>query len=291
MRGALKSFLAAFFLFCTPAFAQGHGPALWKVSGGESNIYIFGSVHALKPGTLWLSDDLHRKISSATAVYMEVSAEEQQPEVLLRLIRQYGLLPQGDSLKKHLPDNIYVKLGAALGQLGVPEAAYDRFKPWTADMVYTSSKFDQAGYSPKAGVEATILGLTKAGHVPVEGLETAEFQIALLSSFTEPEMIEMLKDDLADKDQVAAVMGRLTDSWSSGDVNDLATYFAKESGVGPELRRKMFTDRNASWVVKIRAIMEKPGSYVIVVGAGHLVGSESLIALLQKAGVTVERVN
>jgi len=86
-------------------------------------------------------------------------------------------------------------------------------------------------------------------------------------------------------------MGRLTDSWSSGDVNDLATYFVRESGTDPELRRKMFTDRNASWVVKIRAIMEKPGNYVIVVGAGHLVGPESLIALLQKAGVPVERVN
>jgi uncharacterized protein YbaP (TraB family) len=287
----LKSLLAAFFLLCTPAFAQGHGPALWKVSGGESNIYIFGSVHALKPGTVWLSDDLHQKITSATAVYMEVSAEEQQPEVLMRLIRQYGLLPQGDSLKKHLPDTIYVKLGAALGQLGLPAAAYDYFKPWTADMIYTASKFGQAGYSPTAGVEATIIGLAKAGHVPVEGLETAEFQIALLSSLTEPEVIEMLKDDLADKDQVAALMGRLTHSWSSGDINDLATYFTKDNGADPELRKKMFTDRNASWVGKIRAIMDKPGNYVVVVGAGHLVGQESLIALLQKAGVTVERVN
>jgi hypothetical protein len=44
-------------------------------------------------------------------------------------------------------------------------------------------------------------------------------------------------------------------------------------------------------VLKIQAIMDKPGSYVVVVGAGHLVGPESLIALLQKAGVPVERVN
>ena len=291
MRRALKSLLAAILLLCAPAFAQGHGPALWKISGAETSIYIFGSVHALKPGTVWLSEDLHRKISSATAVYMEVSAEEQQPEVLVRLIRRYGLLPQGDSLEKHLPDSVYAKLAAALGQLGMPEAAYDRLKPWTADMVYTASKFDQAGYSRTAGVEATIIGLAKAGHVPVEGLETAEFQIALLSSLTEPEVVEMLKDDLADKDQIPSVMSRLTQSWSSGDVNDLATFFAKDTGADPELRRKMFTDRNASWVVKIRAIMEKPGNYVIVVGAGHLVGPESLIALLQKAGVPVERVN
>jgi len=291
MRRALKSLLAAILLLCAPAFAQGHGPALWKISGAETSIYIFGSVHALKPGTVWLSEDLHRKISSATAVYMEVSAEEQQPEVLVRLIRRYGLLPQGDSLEKHLPDSVYAKLAAALGQLGMPEAAYDRLKPWTADMVYTAGKFDQAGYSRTAGVEATIIGLAKAGHVPVEGLETAEFQIALLSSLTEPEVVEMLKDDLADKDQIPSVMSRLTQSWSSGDVNDLAAHFVEDGGGDPELRRKLITDRNASWVGKIRAIMAKPGSYVIVVGAGHLVGSESLIALLQKAGVTVERVN
>ena len=37
--------------------------------------------------------------------------------------------------------------------------------------------------------------------------------------------------------------------------------------------------------------MGKPGTYLVVVGTGHLVGPESLIAMLQKSGLQVERVN
>ena len=59
----------------------------------------------------------------------------------------------------------------------------------------------------------------------------------------------------------------------------------------PQLRKKIVTDRNAAWVPKIQAIMGKPGTYLVVVGTGHLVGPESLIAMLQKSGLQVERVN
>jgi len=34
-----------------------------------------------------------------------------------------------------------------------------------------------------------------------------------------------------------------------------------------------------------------PGTYLVVVGTGHLVGRQSLIAMLRSAGLQVERVN
>lgn len=287
----LKSLFAAVLLLAPSAFADGHGPALWKISDADTRIYIFGSVHVLKPGTMWLGADLRRKISSASAIYLEVPAADQQPEVLERLLRKYGFLEQSDSLKKHLPGELYAELATALARQGVPEATYDRYKPWTANTVYAAGKFIQAGYNPANGVEATIIGLAGARHIPVEGLETAEYQIALFNSLTDRQVTQMLKDDLADRNDLPPAMDRLTASWSSGDLADLTAYFEEEMAGAPDLRKKMITDRNASWVPKIRAIMGKPGDYLVVVGAGHLLGPDSLIALLRKSGVTVERVN
>ena len=86
-------------------------------------------------------------------------------------------------------------------------------------------------------------------------------------------------------------MDRLTKSWSSGDLVDLAAYFADQTKDDPKLRKKVITDRNAAWVPKIQAMLGKPGTYLVVVGTGHLVGPESLLAMLQKAGLQVERVN
>lgn len=286
-----KCMLAGVLLIATPAFAEGHGPALWKIADGDTRIYIFGSVHALKPGTVWLSDDLRGKISAATAIYLEISAAEQQPAVAAGLLLKYGFVERGDSLKKHLPDKLYAELTAALVKQGVPRLAYDRFKPWTADLVYAAGKFTQAGYNPADGVEATIIGIAKTGHIPVEGLETAEYQITLFNALTDAQVTQMLEGDLAERNEIPDSLGRLTTSWTNGDLTDLAAYFDEEMAQSPDLRKKMLTDRNASWVPKIRALLGKPGDYLVVVGAAHLIGPDSLIALLRKSGVTVERVN
>src|SRR5262245_1484963 len=170
----LKSLLAAILLVAAPAFADGHGPALWKISDADTRIYIFGSVHALKPGTVWLSDELRQKVSSATAIYLEISAVEQQPLFVAGLLLKYGFVQRGDSLKKHLPDKLYAELAAALARQGMRSTTYDRFKPWTAEIAYAAGKFVQAGYNPAHGVEATIIGIAKADHIPVDGLETGE---------------------------------------------------------------------------------------------------------------------
>jgi len=291
MRSWLKSVLVAILLLSAPAFAEEqHGPALWKISNASTNLYILGSVHVLKAGTPWLTDDLSRKISAAGAIYLEISAAEQQPQAMSELLKKYGYLPPGDSLKKHLPDEVYADLVAALSRFGMSEKVYNSFKPWTADVIYADYKFVKAGYNPANGVEATIIGLAAAKGIPVEGLETADSQIAMLDSLTEQEVADMLRGELVDEGGMA-VMDRLTRSWLSGDVADLTAYFAETAKDSPSLQKRIFADRNAAWVPKIQAIMAKPGSYVLIVGTGHLVGPESVISLLQKAGIKVDRVN
>jgi uncharacterized protein YbaP (TraB family) len=291
MRSWFASLLSAILLLTAPAFAEGQGPALWKISGVGTTIYLFGSVHVLKPGTPWIDDKLRQKISSATAIYLEVPPREQQPLFLAGLFTRYGILAKGDSLKNHLPSQVYAEVGAAFRAHGMPEKAYDSLKPWSAEVTYSSLKFLDAGYKPEIGVEATITALAQAKGIETQGLETAELQVALLASLTDQEAVQMLQEDLAEDTQMQAVMDRLTRSWSSGDVTDLDAYFDELTADDPRLRKMIITDRNAAWVPKIQAIMGKPGTYFVVVGTGHLVGPQSLIAMLRGAGLQVERVN
>jgi uncharacterized protein YbaP (TraB family) len=52
----------------------------------------------------------------------------------------------------------------------------------------------------------------------------------------------------------------------------------------------MIVARNADWTPQIETILAGKGTVFIAVGAGHLAGPDSVIAMLQKHGVTVERV-
>ena len=238
MRIRFASLFAALVLLAAPAFAEGHGPALWKISSAGTTLYIFGSVHVLKPGTPWLDDELRQKISTVRAIYLEVSPAEQQELFVAGLVMKYGILAKGDSLKNHLPAEVYAEVGAAFRAHGMQEKIFESFKPWTADMAYSALKFLDAGYKQETGVEATITALAQAKGIRTEGLETAEFQISLFASLTDQEAAEMLQEDLAEADQMAAVMDRLTSSWGSGDVADLAAYFAETTRMIPSCERR-----------------------------------------------------
>ena len=56
MKSALRAALAGAFIFaaatlnaCAPAAQSTEGPALWRISDSDSEIFLFGTVHILPP--------------------------------------------------------------------------------------------------------------------------------------------------------------------------------------------------------------------------------------------------
>src|SRR3546814_15705209 len=78
-------------------------------------------------------------------------------------------------------------------------------------------------------------------------------------------------------------------AWLSGDVERLSHQFMAEFGNTPALVRPLLTNRNKSWARQVEALMRRPGTPLIAVGKGHLVGRDSLQALLVKRGFRVRR--
>jgi uncharacterized protein YbaP (TraB family) len=57
----------------------------------------------------------------------------------------------------------------------------------------------------------------------------------------------------------------------------------------PGLEERLLTERNRDWVPHIeRCVREREGC-LVVVGAAHLVGHDSVVSLLQARGLTVRQ--
>ncbi|UTW58826.1 TraB/GumN family protein [Kordiimonas sp. SCSIO 12603] len=280
--------ILALALLTIPSFAN--GPAVWKTADEDTNIHILGSVHVLKPGTVWMNDNLQSLVSGADKIYLELSAKDQSPQVMQPLVVKYGLLPEGDALKNHLPEDVYSKLKTALTGLGMQEPQFARFKPWMAGTIYTAFKFAKLGFNPAAGVEASIVSLAQAKGLEIDGLETAEFQLSMFDNMTDEQEVNFLKQMFADEDDLQQTMETITSAWTTGDLKAMETVFDKSFDEYPELEQSILLDRNKNWVPQIEAILEQPGDYMIIVGTGHLVGEGSVIDLLKQKGMQVERV-
>ena len=74
------------------ARAAGDGPALWVVRDADSIVYLYGTIHMLKPGTAWGSDKVDAAFDSASELWLEVTNPDDQCE-LGPLFQQYGLAP------------------------------------------------------------------------------------------------------------------------------------------------------------------------------------------------------
>ncbi len=274
-------------IFALPVRAD--GPARWTLSDDDTTITILGSVHVLKPGTVWVDDELQDLITGADKIFLELSPAQQQPQILQPLVQKYGLLPPGETLKTVLPADLYADTIAAFAEVGVPEAAIQQFRPWFAGVNYAVLKFAGLGFNPASGVEATIIGLASARGVDMGGLETAEEQLSIFGAMSREEEINFLKSGLDDRDELQAVMTRLTEGWTTGNTDDLAAYFGEAFDAYPELEENILFARNRNWIDDIAGLLETPGDYLVVVGVGHLIGSQSVIDLLGDAGYSPVR--
>ena len=59
---------------------------------------------------------------------------------------------------------------------------------------------------------------------------------------------------------------------------------------GEEFYQTLLVKRNANWAGQIDTMMDGEGVIFIAVGAAHLAGDDSVQALLEQRGYTVERV-
>lgn len=289
----------------TPAFAQaapaavdpaavvaapvGSGPRLWVVKDEDSTLYLFGTVHVLKPETPWGSARLDRAFASADEYWFEI-ADLNDAAGAVPIIQAKGVSPDRP-LSSLLTAEELADLDAAARQVGSTGAALDPLRPWFAALQLAIASISKAGYLPQNGGDQVLHARAAATGKPIKGFETMAQQIGLIADMSEEAQLAMLRSGLKEFDQASVVMTRMVGAWSTGDVGELDALIGREmKEQSPEMYDVMLTRRNADWTQQIMTLLEGSGTAFISVGAGHLAGADSVQAMLAQRGVKVEEV-
>ncbi|MFV0623717.1 TraB/GumN family protein [Sphingomonas sp. ac-8] len=286
-----RLFLAALALLVAgPAArpAAAARPALWVVRDSDTTIYLFGSVHELRPDLAWFQGPVRRAFAASDTLVLELVAPP-DAEVQAALRRA---APPADAppLPQRLPPGYAAKLAAAIRAAGYPEGAFDHMDPWLAATSLSVLPLRRTGYRREAGVEAVLTAAAARAGKPVLGLETQGDQIAMFDRLPEPVQIAMLTRVLDGQDSATDVMRRTADAWSRGDTDALAAIVAEDLRQTPDaVQQRVLTDRNAAWADWIARRMAQPGRVFVAVGVGHLVGPGSLQTALATRGLRVRR--
>ena len=263
-------------------------PALWMVRDADTTIYLFGTIHVLRPGLTWFDDAVRQAFDRSAELKLEIV--EPAGDTMAGLIQTKGMLAGGPTLTQRLPVKARPTLAKWMGQIGMPAAAYDRMQPWLAATMLQVQSLQRVGYDPASGPEQVLTQAARAAGKPVTGLETVEEQIGFFAGLSDKAQVAMLDETLDEMPTLQQSMGRMVTEWSRGQT----TLIAKELNDGitrsPEAIRVLLVDRNKRWADWIKARMAQPGTVFIAVGAGHLAGATSVQAELARRGVTVTQV-
>lgn len=263
---------------------------VWKVTKADKPVaWLVGSVHVLTKEVFPLPPVFDRAFAESRTLIEEVDlGAAADPAAALPLAAK-AVFTDGRTLSALLDDETRASVESKAAAAGLPMLLLDRMKPWLAAMTLTVPALQKAGFDPQLGLDRHFYQRAIGASRPVHGLETAESQIAVLDGLPMPVQVEMLKAVLADVDTQVGAVGALVAAWRRGDVPALERLLLDEFKESPEVYERLLVERNKAWVPQIAACGSEPAPCLVVVGGAHLVGPDSVVAMLRTAGFTVQQ--
>ncbi|MGD9979797.1 MAG: TraB/GumN family protein [Hyphomonadaceae bacterium] len=285
---------AALALAALASCAQSHAPgaitpALYAVRDADSTMYLFGTVHVRPRGADWGNARVRAAIDESEEVWTELMMSPEADAQTQALAQQYGRATR--PLSSWLNEEENARLNAATASVGLPQGSLEGLQPWAAALTLTVVPLMQAGYDPQSGVDRSLDAYADNAGKRMRALETAEQQYRFFAEMSPELQREMLVEAIAQIDDVAAMIGAMSETWERGNEAALARVVIEETREDyPELYRTLFVARNNAWMEELTREMEGSGVDFIAVGAGHVIGPDGLVAQFRARGYRVERV-
>ncbi len=272
------------------AEARATRPALWKLQKGASTIYLFGTIHALPPHFEWETQAIQQVVNGADRLVLE-AVIDQNPNTstaaLFRIGMAHGTVPP---VADRIDPKYRTQLIGLEKKSAIPVETLDKMKTWAAGMVLFGTTVQELGVSSADGVEEHLKAQFRSSGKPIEGLETLDQQLGFFDTMSEAQQREFL-EGVADQDaDDVADFGKMLAAWAHGDERGIAASFDKDMKTTDALRTVLIARRNAHWADALVARLAQPGTQLVAVGAGHLVGADSVQAMLAKLGYKAVRV-
>jgi len=273
-----------------PAASATGRPALWQVSDRDTTIYLFGTIHLLPKNYPWRTPTFDKAVTGSQTLVVETIVDTASPQSLAGELARLGFRAGLPPLANRVAPQKRAMLETAIAKTGIPRSAYDRMETWAAAFMLLGTQFKDLGLTGEAGVEAVLRTAFLQAGKPVDQLETNSEQLGMFDTLPESAQRALLEGAIDSPTEMRSQFQEMLGAWARGDVAAIGASFNEDLSGSPELREALLRRRNVNWARWIERRMATPGSVFVAVGAGHLAGADSVVAMLQKDGYRVRRI-
>ena len=282
--------LTLVILLASPAAwpdTAGHPVTLWRAAGQSNSVYLLGSIHLLRPEDYPLPAAIDAAYAEAEVLVMELDMDDLDSVQAQQLFAQKGVLQGGKTLRDLMGEPAYQQARVAAEAIDIPIEMLAQSEPWLAAVTVEMMMFYRIGFNPMLGVEMQLVSKAARDGKPIEGLETAAEQTALLDGLSLDTQREMLLQTLEESAGIEESIDEIIRAWRYGDIEALESGLLKDLEKNKELSEALVNRRNRRWVAQISELLDDSDDYLVVVGALHLIGDQGVPELLARAGVKI----
>jgi uncharacterized protein YbaP (TraB family) len=274
--------------------AQPRG-ALFKVQAKGNTMYLFGTMHIGQADFYPLEPRIKNAIAKAPALALEIDPLK-DPSAAMQAVMQYGMIAPGGQTIQDQPPAFRERLDKALRQARINPAQVATLKPWMLATILALAEYTKQGGDPALSVDTHLAKLAREARVPVVELESIALQMGIFDRMSADEQWRFLDDALAsiESGKQEKEVRDIIASWSRADraaLDNVARQVAEDKTLtGRFFQKVLLEERNGPMADKLMAMLEKADGHVAGMGVLHLLGTNSVPALMKAKGAMVERV-
>ncbi len=264
---------------------------LWEIQADASKSYILGSVHLLKKEMYPLKAAVEKAFTDSDVLVVEADVSADKMMDVAALTMKKGFYVGEETLKDNISANTYNLVKDWLKKNNMDIEGFHKFKPWMLALTITSMELVKMGFDPNYGIDKYFLEKA-AGKKEILELEGIQFQLNLFDGLTREENDQFLFASLQEISGPKEEFDRMIEVWLKGDADLMEDLVTKNIQKFPKLKnlyQKLTDDRNVKMLEKILSFLDQDKSYLIVVGAAHLVGKKGIIQLLRDRGFSLKQ--
>lgn len=269
--------------------APSPSPALWRVSDGDSAVYLFGAIGLSPEGSSWRSRAVARAIDGSETIWFEAPVDEPSAQAAAnRIFGEEGMFADGKRLSSMLPLEASAALAPVAELAGLSAETLEPLKPWAA-FVILSSRVESNAESDS--VDAALRREARGRGRQLRYFDTVEESLRLLTGMPQGEQVDLVSQLIVDFERQRAEARAGIEAWLTGNLEVADAYLNEPlREAAPKVYKTLVTDRIETLAADIGAILKAPETAFVSLNASYVVGSGSLPERLAEAGYTVERV-
>jgi len=265
--------------------------SLWKVQLHNSVTYIGGTCHVLRKSDYPLPEEFLKAYEDSDIIVFETYLEELNSPKTQEMIIRKGIYNDELSLDKVLSPRTYDFLRQYCEASGIPVLSLNKLKPSMVVLTLLGLELQKLGID-QTGVDHYFHHKATMEGKKTEGLESVNQQIEFVLSMGQGSEDEFIEHSIKDLKKTRQILNDLIAAWRQGDEDNLYTlYIAPMKKDYPNLYSTLIAERNREWLSKIKHYLQTSQNEFILVGVGHLVGTDGIIDHLRRSGYVINKLD